>query len=437
MEHELTLLDFVVRLTVVFALVFANGYFVAAEFALVASRVTRVQALAERGKRGAQIALHAIRHLDRYISGTQLGITLASLALGWFGEETLAAVLMQVFEGLPAPWDVVAGHGVAATTAFVGITFLHIVLGELAPKSLALLFPERVGLWVAGGLVVFSRVLAPFIWLLNGAANLLLRGVGLRAPTEIERVHSPEEIEMLVRQAHEYGTLAAQPRAMIEGVLDLAETTVEMVMTPRTEVVAVEVGTPLPEAARIVLEQGLSRLPVYEGDLDHVVGVVLARDLWRAIHRGGTATLRQVMRPPFFVPASKRTQPLMAEMLQTRNHMAIVLDEFGGTAGIATLEDLIEEIVGEIRDEDEVERPEIEERAPGIHSVAASVPIDEVNERLGLALPEAEHYATVGGYVLDAIGRIPRVGEELQIPGGRLKVESMRGRRIERVLITK
>ncbi|MGH7553580.1 MAG: hemolysin family protein, partial [Longimicrobiales bacterium] len=262
-EAGLTFGSIVWRLSLAFLLVLANAFFVASEFALVGARRTRIEAWANAGNRRAKLAYAAIQRLDHYISGTQLGITLASLGLGWVGESTLAGMMVGLFAGLPSPWNVVGTHVVAGTIAFAFITFLHIVLGELAPKTLALLFPEQTSLWTAGPLIVFSRLFSPFIALLNGSANLLLRSVGLRAPTELERVHRPEEIEMLLTQSFEHGLLREEPVEMIRGVYDLSETTVAEVMTPRIEVLALERDTPLEAAAVFIHEQGHSRYPVY------------------------------------------------------------------------------------------------------------------------------------------------------------------------------
>ncbi|HEX7050999.1 MAG TPA: hemolysin family protein [Longimicrobiales bacterium] len=415
-------------------LVLANGFFVAAEFALVGARRTRIDALVEHGNRRARLARRAIVNLDHYISGTQLGITLASLGLGWVGESTVAAILIQAFDGLPPPWNVVASHGVAAPVAFAFITFLHIVLGELAPKSLALLFPEPTSLWTAGPLIFFSKVFAPFIALLNGSANLLLRALGLQAPTEVERVHRPEEIEMLVTQLYEQGALAEEPVEMIRGVFDLSETTAGEVMTPRTDIAALPVDATIDEAAALILEKGHSRIPVYEESLDRILGIVLAREVWWA-QKEDRGTLAELIRPVPFVPDSKDIEGLLREMQRERVHMAVVVDEYGGTAGIVTIEDLIEEIVGEIRDEHEQAEPlEIEELPGGEVLLNGTVPIFELNERYGLRLPEDE-YTTIAGYVMGRFGRIPGVGDEVEFPGGRLHVVSMEGRRIERLAL--
>jgi len=427
----LTLEGILWRLALALLLVLANAFFVAAEFALVGARRTRIDALAEQGSRRARMARTAIQNLDHYISGTQVGITLASLGLGWVGETTIAEIIRQAFDGLAPPWNVVATHGVAGTAAFVLITFMHIVLGELAPKSLALLFPEKLSMWTAGPLIGFSRLLGPFIALLNGSANLLLRALGLRAPTEVERVHRPEEIELLLTQSYEHGLLSEEPVEMIRGVFDLSETTAAEVMTPRTEVVAVPVDATLEDVADVIIEAGHSRIPVYRDSLDQVLGVVLAREVWRALRRGSPTSLEDLIRPVPFVPDSKPIEDLLREMQAERTHIAVVVDEWGGTAGIVTIEDVIEEIVGEIRDEHEEEPPPIEEK-DGEVLVSGGFSIAELNELYDLSLPEQD-YTTVAGYVLGQLGRIPRAGDEVLFAGGRLRVLSMDGRRIERL----
>lgn len=434
MEPTLSAGTIVVRLAIVMALVLANGFFVAAEFALVAARKTRIDTLVEQGNRRAQITQEALHHLDRYISGTQLGITLASLGLGWVGEGAIASILIQVFDDLGDPWRVLAAHSVAVPIAFAIITFLHIVLGELAPKSLALLHPEGVSLWTAGPLVVFSRILSPFIVVLNGAANLLLRALGLRAPTELERIHRPQEIEMLLMQTYEHGLLAEEPVEMIRGVFDLSEITAGEVMTPRTEVVALPAGSSVPDAADLILGSGHTRIPVYEESLDQIVGLLLAPDVWRA-ERAGKETVDELVRPLLFVPDSKPIEGLLLEMQSRRLHMAVVVDEFGGTAGILTLEDMVEEIVGDIQDEYENAPPEIEETAAGEVHLSGGVPVYEINERFRLKLPE-EDYTTIAGYILGKLGRIARVGDEVIFPGGQLRVLEMDGRRIDRLALT-
>lgn len=424
------------RIGLAFLLVALNGFFVAAEFALVGARRTRIEALARAGNRRARLAESAIHRLDHYISGTQLGITLASLGLGWVGESTFAVLLIGLFDGLPAPWDVLATHGFAGAIAFAVITFLHIVLGELAPKSLALLFPESVSLWTAGPLILFARIFSPFIAALNGTANLLLRSVGLRAPTEMERVHRPEEIEMLLAQSAEHGLLREEPAEMIRGVFHLSETHSAEIMTPRTDIIAIPAELTLDDAAAFILEQGHSRYPVYEENLDRIVGVVLARDVWRAQREESAAVISEVMREATFVPDTKTVEQLLRHMQREQTHMAVVIDEFGGTAGLVTIEDVVEEIVGEIEDELDEARQEFVERESGEVEFPGRTPIHELNERYELALPD-EDYTTVAGFVLGRLGRMARVGDEVDIAGGRLRVLGVKGRRLERLSLTR
>jgi len=433
-EHALSVGAILWRLGLALVLVAANGFFVASEFALVGARRTRIEALARAGNRRARLVESAIKRLDHYISGTQLGITVASLGLGWVGESTIATMIVGLFVGLPEPWNVIGRHVVAGTIAFAFITFMHIVLGELAPKSIALMFPEQTSLWTAGPLIVFSRLLSPFIVVLNGSANLLLRAVGLRPPTELERVHRPEEIELLLTQSYEHGLLREEPVEMIRGVFDLSETTAAEVMTPRTEVIGLPIDSTLEEAATFILEQGHSRYPVYDGSIDRIVGVVLARDVWHAQRTGGT-NLADIVRDVPFVPDTKSIEQLLRDMQGEQTHMAVVVDEFGGTAGIVTIEDMVEEIVGEIEDELDERAPEIEDMPDGDVHLNGQVSISELNDRFGLDLPD-EDYTTVGGFVLGRLGRIARVGDTVPLDLGTLRVLSMKGRRVDRLSLS-
>jgi len=255
-------MDILVKICAILALVGLNAFFVAAEFALVGMRATRLQPLAEAGDRRARLALRALEHLDDCISGTQLGITLASLALGWIGEATLATLFVYIFAGLPAPFAALATHTVAGTLAFAGITFLHIVLGELTPKSLALLHPERISRWVAPPLLLFTEVFWPAIWLLNKSAAGVLHLFAVRPPAHAERVHDPEELLLLLSESRKHGLVEESNAEMIAGVFDLAHTSVRQAMTPRTEVEAVERSWPLDRVIDVIRRSGYSRLPV-------------------------------------------------------------------------------------------------------------------------------------------------------------------------------
>jgi len=430
-------MDILVKICVILALVGLNAFFVAAEFALVGARTTRLQTLAEAGDRKARLALRALEHLDDCISATQLGITLASLALGWIGETTLATLLIHIFDGFPAPFAALATHTVAGTLAFAGITFLHIVLGELTPKSLALLHPEQVSRWVARPLLLFTGAFWPAIWLLNKSAVGFLSLFAIRPPTHAERVHAPEELLMLLSESRKHGLVEESDEEMIAGVFDLARMRVRQAMTPRTDVEAVERSWPLDKVIEVIRRSGYSRLPVYEEDLDHIVGILLAKDLLDFFEAQRPFSADVVMREPFFIPEAMRVDLLMKALQERNAPMAVVVDEYGGTLGLVTLEDLIEEIVGEIFDEfDKDQTAEaVQATAEGLLSVPGDLPIEELNERYHLPFP-TDDYVTIAGLVLAALEHVPTVGEHVQIQGVTFCVTAMDNLRIERLEMT-
>ncbi|MGA2381986.1 MAG: hemolysin family protein [Gemmatimonadales bacterium] len=421
------------RLGVVVVLVLANAFFVAAEYALVASRRTRIEAMIRRGDAKAKLARRALLALDRSISGTQLGITLASLGLGWVGEPAIGHTLEGLFSALPGPLALLATHGVAVTIAFLLITFLDIVLGELAPKALALLYPERTSRWLSGPLIVFTIATNPFIWLLRGSANLVLRIFGQRAPTTLERLHSAEELRMLVDQSAKAGKLDRDDARLLAGVFEFSEKTAREVMTPRTEIVALELDASLAEAADLIAKARRSRYPVMRASLDDIAGIVHAKDVLAALRAAGEppAALAELMRPVHFVPGSREIEDVLADMKLMRVHMVIVLDEFGGTAGLVTMEDLLEEIVGQIYDEYDrpgPQRPSGTALPPGA-ALPGDLALDEVNARCGLSLASAD-YTTLGGYLFGKLGRLPKAGDRVPVDGGAFEIVAMEGRRV-------
>lgn len=431
-EH-LTLGSISFRLLAVLFLVLANGFFVAAEFGLVGSRRSRVDAMVARGDRSAKAVQQAITHLDRYISGTQLGITLASLGLGWIGEPALASLIDRLLTAVGFSSSPVLAHSAAAvSTAFLVITFLHIVLGELAPKSMALNNPEGVSRWVVRPLRWFSFVMAPFIAVLNGTANLLLRAVGLRMVDESARVHSADELRMLVKQTSKHGLLDESDSAMIAGVLDFHHKKARDVMRPRTEIVSVHVDASEDEVKEVLRRERYSRYPVHNESLDNLVGVFLAKDLW--LHDRTTPfSLRQFVRDALYVPDTRAAERVLDDLRKTRAQMAIVLDEYGGTAGIITMEDLIEEVIGDIADEyDTAVRDALE--MDGVLELAGSLSLIDVRSDHNLAIPEGS-WSTVGGYVFSKLGRLPRMGDRAPFPGGELEVIAMDARRVAAVRV--
>jgi CBS domain containing-hemolysin-like protein len=410
----------------VLGLVAVNGFFVAAEFSFVAARRSKLDEMVARGDRGARTVQAALQHLDRYIAATQLGITIASLALGWIGEPILAQLFDQLFRIMGLSPSTTAVHVAAVPVAFFILTFFHIVLGELAPKSIALASPERTARAVAAPLMLFSRFMSPFIWIFNGAANALLRVFGVDPATDQEG-HSPEEIRFLVIQAHARGTLDESDRAMLAGVLDFHEKKARDVMRPRTDVVALDIESTEQEVWEALRRERYSRYPVFRESLDDMIGVFLAKDLW--LHSGDAAfNLADFVREPMYVPDSRPAERVLDDLRRTRAHMAVVLDEYGGTAGIITMEDLVEEVVGDISDEyDFASRESIV--TDGVLELAGSLSLIDVRSDYNIQIPEGD-WTTLGGYAFAKLGRLPRMGDRIAVPGGEMEVVAMDGRRI-------
>ncbi len=435
MEHEqLTVGGILLRLGAVLLLVAINGFMVAAEFALVGARRSRIDQMAAEGVGGAKRVQEALAHLDRYISATQLGITLASLGLGWIGEPALASLIDRLLGLFGMPISEGQAHTAASiTVAFLIITFLHIVFGELAPKSLALIAPEAVSRHVARPLMIFAQIMKPFIATLNGTANFILRLAGIAPMSEASRVHSPEELRLIVMQARAHGTLDESDSAMLAGVFDFHEKKARDVMRPRTEIVAIPVDSTEEEVWEILRRERYSRYPIYEESLDDVCGVFLAKDLWLRDGDAPPFELKSLVREALYVPDSRPAERVLDDLRKTRAHMAVVLDEYGGTAGILTMEDLVEEVIGDIADEyDMLTRTSIETN--GVLELAGSLSLIDVRSDYHLAIPEGE-WSTLGGYVFSSLGRLPRVGDRVPFPGGELEVVAMDGRRVAAVRV--
>ncbi|HEX9563202.1 MAG TPA: hemolysin family protein [Gemmatimonadaceae bacterium] len=425
----------ILRIGALLGLVLLNAFFVAAEFAAVGARRSKLSEMAEGGDRLARLALRIVTDLDRYISATQLGITIASLALGWVGEPVVAALIDTVLHQFgvnPSPGATHTAAGI--TVAFLVITFLHVVYGELAPKTVALVMPERLTGWVALPLMLFAKLMAPFIALLNGTANASLRLFGVQPMGETQHVHSPDELRMLVMQARAHGTLDESDSAMLAGVFDFHEKKVHDVMRPRTDVVALSVDATEAEVREVLGRERYSRYPVYQETLDDVVGVFLAKDLWLA-DRPMPFRLREVMRDPLYIPATRPAIRVLDDLRKTRAHMAVVLDEYGGTAGILTMEDLIEEVIGDIADEyDMISRESVE--VNGVLELAGNLSLIDVRSDHKVNIPEGD-WSTLGGYVFARLGRIPRIGDRVIFAGGELEVIAMEGRRVAGVRVNR
>jgi len=427
------------RLLAVIVLLAANAFFVAAEFALVASRRTRIEAMARRGDRKARTVRKALGELYRLLSATQLGITLTSILLGWVAEETVAHLFRDWFISLPPSLEFLTRGGIASVIAVGAVSFLHVVLGELVPKTWAITYPEATSRWVAAPLIVFSWITRPFNFVLNWSARSLLRLLGIRSTNpEADRVHSPEELRMLVEQSRKTGGLGAGDARLLEGVFEFSEKNAREVMTPRTEIVALPAGASLAECADRIAAAGRSRYPVTGDSLDDVVGIVHAKDILRGMLLGSEAPVQDIARPPFFVPGTREVEDVLADMKRQKVHLAIVLDEFGGTAGLVTMEDLLEEIVGAIYDEYD----QIPSGAParsdaiggGVPILRGSTEIADVNRLLKLNLDDSD-YTTIGGLLFGRLGRLPKVGDRINLQGATFEILEMDGRRVGRVRV--
>lgn len=414
-------------------LVLANGFMVAAEFALVGTRRSKIAQMAAGGDKSAAIVERSLQDLDRYISATQLGITLASLGLGAVGEPALAALVDNVLQQFGFEHNPAVAHSTAAVaTAFLIITFLHIVLGELAPKSVALVMPENVSKLVIRPLLLFSKVMWPFIWVLNGTANAILRLFRIAPASESQHVHSADELRLLVVQAGVHGALAESDSAMIAGVFDFHEKRARDVMRPRTELIALPLESTQEEVWELMRRERYSRYPVYEDTVDDIVGVFLAKDLF--LHEGKEPfELKKFVREALYVPDTRAAERVLDDLRKTRAHLAVVLDEYGGTAGMLTMEDLIEEVIGDIADEyDQRERTSVE--TDGMLELAGSLSLVDVRSDHHIPIADGD-WTTLGGYVFSALGRLPRVGDRVTFPGGELEVVAMDGRRVAAVRV--
>ena len=424
------------RLAAVALLLAANAFFVAAEFALVAARRTRIEALARQGDGKAKTVQRALQDLYRQLSAAQLGITLASILLGYVAEDTVAHLFRAWFAALPPALSFLARGGFASIVAVSVISFLHVVLGEQAPKSWAITYPEAISRWVAGPLVLFSLITRPVTDLLNWSSNGLVRLMGIKAgDAEEGRVHSPDEIRMLVEQSRQKGDLGAQNARMIEGVFEFTEKKARDVMTPRTQMITLKADLTLAAAADRIATAGRSRYPVHRESLDDIVGVVHAKAILAGLRTDESQRVEQVMRPTLFVPGTREVEDVLADMKRQKVHLGIVLDEFGGTAGLVTMEDLLEEIVGQIYDEFDRTDPAPAAPAEAGALIAGATEVRDVNERHGLALDETD-YTTLGGLLFGELGRLPKAGDTVSVlgenggTGGVFEIVEMDGRRV-------
>ena len=413
-------------------LIAMNGFFVAAEFCCVKIRPSRLETLIQEGNTRAKYAKKLVDELDEALSVTQLGITLASLGLGWVGEPFVAKLISPAIHSLGVGETL--GHTISFALAFSLITSMHIILGELTPKSMAIAASEKILLNIALPMIIFWKVMYPFVWLLNTTATFVSKHLGLSI-SEGEVAHNPEEIRLLMKESRKQGLVDDTEVDFVDNVFDFTERNVREIMVPRPDMVCLYLNKSYEENLETILEEEMTRYPICDEDKDHIIGFLHIKDLIGAMLQGKKKpSLKKLARKVFFVPESMDVSVLLKTMQTNRSQLAIVVDEYGGTAGMVTIEDIVEEIVGEIQDEFDEERPDAEKRAENLYSVDAKMLLEELEDEFGIKI-EDEDVDTVGGWLNDKLGGEPKVGQSAACEGNTFYVEEVEGLRITRILI--
>jgi CBS domain containing-hemolysin-like protein len=402
-----------VDIIITIVLVLLNGFFVAAEFALVKIRGSQLELIAVTGNKRAKLALNILKNLDAYLSACQLGITIASLALGSIGEPIVAKIVLAAFQkiGLDMHQHVVVTISYILSLSI--LTTLHVVFGEQAPKMLALKNAEKVTLSISYPMRLFYTVFGPVVWLLNALSNVVLSMLGIHPEQQVDR-HSAEELELLIDQGKATGAIEEGEHEIIKNAFGFDQITARQIMVPRPNINAIDLNTPVDKVIVKIINEGYSRMPVFEGTIDNIVGIVYTKDLLKLLNKREQIRFEEAMRPAYFVPETKRISDLLRDLQKKHMHMAIINDEYGGVSGIVTIEDIIEEIVGEIQDEHDDEAPIVEKISETEYVINALATIQDANEYLPVPLPEADEYDTVAGYVSMIFGKIPDLTDVLE-----------------------
>jgi CBS domain containing-hemolysin-like protein len=410
-------------------LIALNGFFVAAEFALVRVRETRIMQLEQEGSVRAGVVRAALHDLDAYLSVCQVGITVASLGLGWVGEPAVSSLIRPLFGALGIFNEGIVGL-VSVVLGFAIITYAHLVFGEQAPKYFSIRRAEGTALWIARPLKLFMFLFRPMVWLVNASTNFVLRPWGIRLGEEME-VHSEEELRIMISSSAASGVLEPEERDYLHNVFDFGDTVAREIMVPRPDIEALPSDAPLEELVEKATFGRYTRYPVYEGDLDHILGAVHVKDLFRAaMEEPESFDLKPLIRDCLVVPENKRIEEILREFQKRKLQMAIVIDEWGSVEGLITIEDVVEELVGEIQDEFDEGEATIEPLSEDIYAIDGRIPITDVNEYFDLDLPH-EDFDTIGGYVLGSLGRPPEPGDTVEIEdAGTLRVKSVDGPRV-------
>jgi CBS domain containing-hemolysin-like protein len=401
------------QVIITLVLVFLNGFFVAAEFAIVKIRASQLEQKAQDGNAMAILSKKIVANLDGYLAATQFGITLASLGLGWIGEPVVSKVLIGGMELVGLSLDPELAHQIALPAAFAIITVLHIVFGELAPKSIAIQRPEATTLFLSYPLHGFYLVFRPVVWVLNGIANFILKGIGI-TPTHGSEVHSSDELRYLVQQQKESGMIEAADYDLIKNAFNFSERIAKQVMIPRPQIVGIDINDFNEAKLEKIIEEGYSRIPVYEDTLDQIVGVLHLKDLLLKMRKGEEIVISALVRPVATVHESKPIGALLRDFQVNHQQMAVIIDEYGGVDGIVTMEDILEELVGEIQDEYDNEVPIVKNESDNTYTVQGSASISDINDKLPHDIFKEGEYETLAGFLIWKFGRIPAVGEKLK-----------------------
>ena len=431
--------EVIIELVLLFVIVGLNAFFVASEFALVSVRKTRIETRAEEGNKSALAALRLLNNPTLFISAVQLGVTLASLALGWIGEPTIAKLIEPLAEKIATEGTAAyIAHIVAVIISFSVVSFLHVVLGELVPKMFALEKSETFALVAARPLEFFAKVFSPILWVLNTVGGAIGKLLGLKASLDESAVYTEDEIRQLVKISQESGHLNEEERKLINQVFEFSETTVKEAMVPRTEIVAISENCSLEEIARAFRQHAYSRLPVYRGSLDDIAGFIHSKDLMPFLLRPKLFKLEKVVQKPMYVVDTARLEDVLRQMQREKFHFGFVVDEHGGVEGIITLEDLLEEIVGDISDEhDEEVNEQIQAQPDGSYELDGGLAIRDLNRRLKMNLPVSEAYTTIAGFLMSEAGQLLNEGETVPFNGHIFKIEKVDKRRILKVRMEK
>lgn len=425
------------HLFVIAILLLTNGFFVAAEFSMISVRKTRIAQLTNEGNFSAKLALESLKDLNKFIAAVQLGVTISSIGLGWVGEATLAKIIEPMFMFLPQGFQLVAAHTIAITMAFSLITVLQVLIGELIPKSIALQYPEKVSLLLAFPMKIITNLFAPFTWVLSKLAAFLLGFVKISPSQTSHLAHSIEELNMLINASYKEGVLNETEKEMLHNVFKFSDLTAKQVMIPRTDMACIPSDITFDELNALIIETQYTRYPVYEENLDDIKGIVHVKDLYNINFNKEAFSIQNILRPVLLVPETITLDNMVREFKKRQSQMAIVIDEFGGTSGLITLEDVLEEIFGEVQDEfDADEEADIKVINEDTYLVNAMVRLDEIAEFFGVEIVD-EDVDTIGGLVVKLLGRIAQVGDKVELQNLEFNVKEIDGARITKLIIVK